>query len=148
MKRYELFFGIIKVPIEGLLVFIAFFLARDLRRVTDLIPNVHLPIQTIDTAHLIQFAMVGSLLYVLLSTISGLYKMRIYQSRIQELRDIFLVSIYWFFIYVALLYLSVGFIYTEQIPRLVVLFSVIISTIFVLLERSILDRLETFLIQK
>lgn len=148
MKRYELFFGIIKVPIEGLLVFLAFFLARDLRRVTDLIPNVHLPIQTIDTIHLIQFAIVGSLLYIVLSTISGLYKMRIYQSRVQELQDILLVSIYWFFIYIAILYLSIGFFYTEQIPRLVVFFSVIISTLFVILERSILDRFEIFLIQR
>ncbi len=148
MKRYELFFGIIKVPIEGLLVFLAFFLARDLRRMTDLIPNVHLPIQTIDTAHLIQFAIVGSLLYIVLSAISGLYKMRIYQSRVQELRDIILVSVYWFFIYIAILYLSIGFLYTEQIPRLVVFFSIIITTIFVILERSILSRFEIFLIQK
>jgi hypothetical protein len=148
MKRHELFFGIIKVPIEGLIVFLAFFLARDLRRVTDLIPNIHLPIQTIDTSHLMQFATVGALLYIILSTFSGLYKMHIYQSRVQELQDILLVSLYWFFIYIAVLYLAIGFIYTEQIPRLVVLFSVIITTIFVILERSILDRLETFLIQR
>lgn len=148
MKRHELFFWIIKVPIEGFIVFLAFFLARDLRRVTDLIPNVHLPIQTIDTTHLIQFAIVGSFLYIILSTFSGLYKMRIYQSRVQEFQDILLVSIYWFFIYVAILYLSIGFLYTDQIPRLIVLFSVIITTVFVILERGILDKIETFLIQR
>lgn len=96
----------IKVPIEGLIVFFAFFLARDIRSITDLIPDIHLPIQTIDTEHLLSFALVGSLVYILLSTFSGLYKMRIYQSRIQELQDLFLVSLYWFFIYIAILYLS------------------------------------------
>ena len=74
--------------------------------------------------------------------------MRIYQSRLQELRDILLVSIYWFFIYIAILYLSLGFIYTAQIPRLVVLFSVIISTFFIILERAVLMRLETSLMSR
>ncbi len=148
MKRHELFFWMIKVPIEGCIVFLAFILARDVRRITDLIPSVHLPIQTIDTTHLISFAFVGALLYILLSAFSWLYKMRIYQSRLQELRDILLVSIYWFFIYIAILYLSIGFIYTEQIPRLIVLFAVIIATFFIILERAILDRFETSLVAR
>lgn len=138
----------IKVPIEACIVFLAFFLARDLRRVTDLIPDIRLPIQTINTESLLGFALVGSLVYVILSAFSGLYKMRIYQSRIQEFWDILLVSFYWFFVYIAILYLSFGFIYTEQIPRLIVLFSVLIATFLVILERGILDKAETALIRK
>lgn len=138
----------IKVPIEGLIIFLAFFLARDLRLATDLIPDVHLPVQTIDTHNLLGFALVGSLVYILLSSFSGLYKMRIYQSRVQEFQNILLVSLYWFFIYIAILYLSFGFLYTAQIPRLIVLFSVIIGTFLIILERSILDRIETVLVQK
>ncbi|NDK19352.1 sugar transferase [Candidatus Gracilibacteria bacterium] len=148
MKRHELFFGIIKVPIEAGIIFLAFFLARDIRLVTDLIPDVHLPVQTVSTESLVNFALVGALVYILLSAFSGLYKMRIYQSKIQEFQDILLISLYWFFIYIAILYLSFGFIYTEQIPRLIVLFSVIISTVLVILERSILSKIETSLIQK
>lgn len=148
MKRHELFFGMIKVPMEACIVFLAFFLARDIRLVTDLIPDVHLPIQTISTESLLYFALVGSLVYILLSAFFGLYKMRIYQSRIQEFQDILFVSLYWFFIYIAILYLSFGFVYTEQIPRLIVLFSVIISTFFIILERGILSKIETYLIRK
>lgn len=138
----------VKVPIEACIVFLTFFLARDLRRVTDLIPDVHLPVQNIDTEHLLGFALVGALLYILLSTFSGLYKMRVYQSRVEELQSILLVSVYWFFIYVAILYLSLGFVYTEQIPRLIVLFSVVMTTILVILERTILDKIEIVLIEK
>ncbi len=138
----------IKVPIEGLIVFMSFFLARDIRRITDLIPDVHLPIQTIDTQNLLGFALVGSLVYIILSTFSGLYRMRMYQSCIQEFQNILFVSLYWFFIYIAILYLSLGFIYTEQIPRLIVLFSVIIATFLVILERGILGKIETVLMQK
>lgn len=137
-----------KVPIEAGIVFLSFFLARDVRRVTDLIPDVHLPIQNIDTDHLLGFALLGSLLYIVLATFSGLYKMRVYQSRFEELQSIILVSVYWFFIYVAILYLSLGFVYTEQIPRLIVLFSVVMTTALVILERTILDKIELVLIEK
>lgn len=136
----------IKVPIEGLIVFFAFFVARQVRNITDLIPDVHLPIQTIDTEHLFGFALVGSVIYILLAAFAGLYKMRIYQSRIQELKDLLFVSIYWFFIYIAVLYLSLGFFYTYPIPRLIVLFSVLIATFLIVLERVILDRIERGLI--
>jgi exopolysaccharide biosynthesis polyprenyl glycosylphosphotransferase len=147
MKHHELFFWIIKVPIEGCIVFSSFFLARDIRSITDLIPDVHLPIQTIDTEHLMGFVLIGALVYIALSSFSGLYEMRIYQSKIQELKDILLVSVYWFFIYIAIVYLSLGFFYTAPIPRLIVLFSIILSTILVIFERGILDRIETNLIQ-
>jgi FlaA1/EpsC-like NDP-sugar epimerase len=148
MKRHELFFGMIKVPIEAGIVFLAFFLARDIRLVTDLIPDIHLPIQTIHTQNLIGFALVGALVYILLSAFSGLYKMRVYQSSIQEFQSIFLTSLYWFFIYIAILYLSAGFLYTAQIPRLIVLFSVMISTFLIILERAILGKIETGLMER
>jgi FlaA1/EpsC-like NDP-sugar epimerase len=93
------------------------------------------------------FALIGALVYIALSSFSGLYEMRIYQSKIQELKDILLVSVYWFFIYIAILYLSLGFFYTAPIPRLIVLFSIILSTILVIFERGILDRIEINLIQ-
>lgn len=95
---------------------------------TDLIPRVHLPIHTITTEHLIGFALTGGVLFVLLFSIAGLYKIRIYQSKIQEFLDILLATIYWFFIYIAILYLSLGFVYTVEIPRLIVLFALIITT--------------------
>jgi len=129
----------VKVPIEFAIVFVAFFLARNIRLVTDLIPHVQLPIQTISTGYLLNFALAGALLFVLLSAVSGLYRMRIYQSRIQELLDLILVSVYWFFIYIALLYLSIGFLYTVEIPRLIVLFSILIATLLIALERMISD---------
>ncbi|MDP2103862.1 MAG: hypothetical protein Q8K26_02995, partial [Candidatus Gracilibacteria bacterium] len=125
MKRHELLFGIIKVPIEFGIIVLAFFLARDVRLVTDLIPSVHLPIHTIATQYLLDFALVGALLFVLIFTLSGLYKIRIYQSKIQEILDILLSAVYWFFIYIALLYLSLGFLYTVELPRLIILFALL-----------------------
>lgn len=119
-----------------------------MRLVTDLIPNVHLPIHTIATEYLIGFALVGALLFILLFTLSGLYKIRIYQSKIQEILDIFLSAAYWFFIYTALLYLSIGFLYTVEIPRLIVLFALIIGTIGIVIERILMDSIVGALLRR
>jgi len=127
---------------------LAFFLARDVRLVTDLIPNVHLPVHTIATNYLIGFALVGALLFVLLFTLSGLYKIRIYQSKIQEILDILLSAVYWFFVYIALLYLSLGFLYTVEMPRLIVLFTLIIGTTGVIIERILMDSIVGSLLRR
>lgn len=148
MKRHELIFWIIKLPLEFGIVFGSFFLARNIRLVTDLIPRVHLPIQTIDTGHLLGFALSGALLTVLVFAISGLYRIRSYQSRVQELLDVVLAQIYWFFIYIAILYLSLGFVYTTEIPRLIILFSALISLFAIFFERSILDSIQSYMLDR
>ena len=130
------------MPLEFALVVLAFFLARNLRLITDLIPRVQLPIQTINDAHLLSFSLVGAGLFVIIFSLSGLYKMRIYQSKVQEMLDVLLSCVYWFFIYIACLFLSIGFLYTVEIPRLVILFALILIIIMVTMERIILDILQ------
>lgn len=115
---------------------------------TDFIPNIHLPIHTIATEYLIGFALVGAFLFILLFTLSGLYKIRIYQSKIQEVLDIFLSALYWFFIYIAILYLSLGFLYTVEIPRLIVLFALIIGTMGIIIERILMDSIVGALLRR
>lgn len=65
MKRHEILFSVIKLPIEFLMIFTLFFIAHDIRKVTDLIPRVQLPVPFIDTEHLLGFALVGAILYVI-----------------------------------------------------------------------------------
>lgn len=62
--------------------------------------------------------------------------------------DILMTALYWFFVFIAIVYLSLGFLYTVEIPRLIVLFTVIITIIGVVLERGILDRIEYMLMEK
>jgi hypothetical protein len=38
MKRHELVFSIIKIPLDFIIITLSFFIARELRLVTDLIP--------------------------------------------------------------------------------------------------------------
>jgi len=57
MKKHEIIFSTIKLPLDFIIIFIMFFLAREIRLITDFIPGIRLPIQTIDTIHLSLFAL-------------------------------------------------------------------------------------------
>jgi hypothetical protein len=56
MKRHEIILGSIKVPLDFLTIFISFFIAREIRLISNFIPN--LPIQTISTESLMKFAFI------------------------------------------------------------------------------------------
>ncbi|MDF1683014.1 MAG: hypothetical protein P1U46_04900 [Patescibacteria group bacterium] len=56
MKKQDIIFPAMKLPLDFLIIIASFFIARELRLITDLIPTVSLPIQTIDTYNLFIFA--------------------------------------------------------------------------------------------
>jgi hypothetical protein len=57
MKKHEIIFGLIKIPLDFVVVFCSFFLARNLREVNDFVPGITLPIQRIDNEFLLNFAL-------------------------------------------------------------------------------------------
>ena len=58
MKKHEIIFAIIKLPIDFCIVLVSFFVARSLREITDLIPGIQLPTQTIDNDSLLYFSVI------------------------------------------------------------------------------------------
>lgn len=96
MKRHELIFSLVKIPLDFLSLWGAFFLAKEVRLITDLIPTIHLPIQTIDSSSLGVFALCGASLYIFLFATHKLYSLQISHSKIQELLDIVHYGVYWF----------------------------------------------------
>ncbi|PIE84945.1 hypothetical protein CSA08_04460 [Candidatus Gracilibacteria bacterium] len=149
MKKHEIIFGAIKVPLDFIIIFSSFFLAREIRLITDLIPNVRLPIQTIDTNSLFIYATFGALLYVILFATHSLYNIKITSSKIKEIFDIIRYGVYWFIFFGVSIYLSKGPFYDiTEIPRLIILFTFILGTIFVILERLILNNIQYLLLKK
>lgn len=148
MKKHELFFWIIKLPLEFLMVFFAFFVAKNLRLISDLIPRIHLPIKTISDISLLKFALVWAILYSLVFTIWWQYKLKLYSSKIKEIFDIIRLSFYWFIFYIALVYLSREYLYNTDIPRLVVFFTFLISIFSVIFERFLINEIQTILLRK
>lgn len=146
MKRHELIFWIIKLPIELVLIFFLFFFARQVRLVTDLIPWVQLPIQTIDNLHLWYFAAAWALLFAFIFMLEWLYEVKISSSKVKEFFDIIKWSFFWFFIFIALLHLGVGYLFTVEIPRLIPFFVFIFAVFAIAIERIILNKFQDFLL--
>ena len=149
MNKSDIVFSTLKVPIDFLIIFWSFFIARELRLITDLIPNVSLPIQTIETYPLFLFSIFWWFLYIFLFSTHSLYKTNITNSKIKEFLDIIRYSLYWFVFFSVSVYLAKWIIYDKhEIPRLIIFFTLIIGTVFVLLERIILNNFQYFLTRK
>ena len=149
MKKHEILFSAIKVPLDFAIVFLCFFLARKIRLITDLIPWVSLPIQTIEAANLVYFAFLWALLYVFLFSTHWLYNIKIINSKVKEFLDIIRYGIYWFLFFSVGVYLWNGIIYTGvEIPRLIILFTFIFATLWVILERIFLNNIQRYMLSK
>lgn len=148
MKKHELIFWSIKVPLDFCLVYISFFWARDIRLITDLIPWIKLPVRTITDNYLSWFAIFGSILFVAIYGFFWLYEIKINNTRFKQITWITKSAIIWFFLFIWCLYLGLGYIYTVEIPRLIILFTIFLSSFFVFIERTFLDLLHRKLLEK
>jgi hypothetical protein len=57
MKKYDIIFSALKLPLDFVIIFSSFFLARKLRTMTNSFLWIDLPFQTIDNEHLLIFAL-------------------------------------------------------------------------------------------
>lgn len=148
MKRHEIIFSTIKIPLDFLVIWGAFFLAKEIRLITDLIPWVVLPIQTIDSSYLNIFALWWAALYISLFASHRLYTLQISHSKIQEILDIIRYSIYWFLFFSVWVYLWNGILYSgTEIPRLIILFSMLLGMLWSICVRVLLNITQSILLK-
>lgn len=148
MKKNEIIFWSLKVPFDFIIIFSSFFIARKIRLITDLIPNINLPIQTIDTGVLFLYSLIWASLLVFLFSIHSMYFIKINSSKIKEFLEIIRYSFYSFMFFSVLVYLWQGFIFETEIPRLIIAFSFILWTLWIIIERILLNNLQFYLIKK
>lgn len=149
MKKHEIIFSIVRIPFDFLIMYGAFFLAKEIRLITDGIPGVVLPIQTIDAEALSIFWFFGALLYISLFAIHKLYTINLAHSKIAEILDIIRYGVYWFVFFAVWVYLWNGIIYSgSEIPRLIILFSMVLAIFWSSLVRVFLNFLQTWLLKK
>lgn len=128
----------LRVVLDAIAVFAMFYIARDLRLLTDLIPSIQLPIKTISDPDLLFFALVGSALWVLIAALRGVYELIPATLLRPRILDIVQNGLWWFFVYIGVVYLSGGFFYTTDIPRLVILFALVLSMIVLVSYRILI----------
>lgn len=148
MKKNEIIFWALKVPLDFITIFISFFIAKEIRLITDFIPNISLPIQTIDNKSLFIYALIWSFLLVVLFSFHSLYFIKISSSKIKEFLEIILYSFYSFIFFSVIVYLWRWFVFKTEIPRLIILFTFLIWTFLIIVERIILNNLQYFLLKK
>lgn len=149
MRHHVFIFWLIRIPLELFIVVGAFFLAREIRLQTDLIPGIQLPVRDIYTSYLLW---IGVASYVVISLIFSFQKLYTIDANSGILEEIFIITkslFVSFFIIVWLIYLSNGFPYdTILIPRLIIIYAFLISLIGIIFERSIIRLIRYYGFQK
>lgn len=146
MKKHEIIFSLLKLPLDFAVIFCSFFLARDVREINDFVPGVTLPIQIIHNEYLLPFALFWAFLYLIIFSIHGLYSLTITSSKLKETFDIVLYSIYFFLFFSVFVYFWKWVFYNVEIPRLVILFTTIIGMLWIITQRIILNKVQNFLL--
>jgi lipopolysaccharide/colanic/teichoic acid biosynthesis glycosyltransferase len=141
MKRHEIIASALQVPVDAGIFFGAFFLARNIREVTDLIPSVQLPIQRISEDALWGFALGGTILFVLIQAIRRAYQYNESQSSWSTIVHTLTSSVTWFLFFTAMVYLGNEYLYTVEIPRLVIFFALCLGWIGVSIGRVLIHRI-------
>lgn len=148
MKKYDIIFSALKLPLDFLVVFGSFFLAKKMRLETDNFLWIQLPFQTISNENLFFFALAWSILFIFVLAIHWLYSIKLTSSKVWEFLQVIQYSVYWLLFLSFFIYLWNGVIYETTIPRLIILFTFLITTIWIILERILLNYLEYSLLKK
>ncbi|PZM86656.1 hypothetical protein DLH72_00380 [Candidatus Gracilibacteria bacterium] len=145
MKKHDIFLGAVRLPLDFFIIFLTFFLAREIRLIDNFLLR---PAKTITTDALFWFALFGAALFVFIFSVHGLYSIKNNSSKIGEFGKIILYSFYWFIFFSFFVYAGNGIIYKTEIPRLISGVTFLLGTIFIIFERLILNELEYFLTKK
>lgn len=149
MKKHDIIFWIIRLPLDFFIIFSSFFVAREIRAVPDLLPIwLNLPIKTIDNESLALFAIFWGFLYLFILSIHSLYLLKITSSKINEFLQIIRYSFYWMIFFSFFVFLWKWIVYQTDIPRLIIFYTFLIWTIWVILWRILLNNFEYFLLRK
>ncbi|MSR67610.1 exopolysaccharide biosynthesis polyprenyl glycosylphosphotransferase [Candidatus Peribacteria bacterium] len=150
MKRSEILFGIIRIPLDGLSAFAALLLAYTLRAANiDLIPNLQLlPLQSnlpTPEYYLLHFALPATLAYVLVAAALRLYALKTTLGPWREMNRIIMVSALW-----VVLIMAWYFLVQKQLffSRILLVHATIFVTMFALVLRSCVFLLQRHLLRR
>ena len=148
MRKTNIYFTIIKIILDYLIIFWTFFIAREIRLVTDFIPSVNLPIQTISTIDLYHFASIWATVLIIIFLVHGLYKFDSSWWRIKEYSRILLYSFYSFVFFTVIVYLWKWFLFNAEIPRLIIWFTFFFWSLLLIVERLLVSLFRDYLYKK
>ena len=148
MKKINIYITIFKIFLDFFIVFGMFFIAREIRLVTDLIPSISLPIQTISAVNLIPFAILWAFVLIIMFSVHKIYRFDSNWGRIKEFSNIIIYSFYSFVFFTVIVHLWEWFLFDVNIPRLIIAFSYFLASISLIFERLIISIIKNHLFKK
>ena len=146
MKRLDIFFGLLRIPLDFIMAFLGFLAGRELRLLGDFIPGkVYYANPEVFPAieNFQNLALFFAFLWVLVLLFSNHYRLRAPHGPLKEQGQLIIASVVW-----ALLLMSYFFVIHEVFfSRLVLGFGVIFSLLFTMLARLVLYFLRKSLLQ-
>lgn len=146
MKRFEIFFGLIKIPIDLIMTISAFFVAYNLRLITEPIRGIAKPIDYTVLPTLSAYLEFSSFLaaaLILIFIFGKLYTLRTTLKFTTETKQVF---IFWF-IWAAFCVTYFFFTRTFPFSRLATLYSWSLTLLFIIIGRGIIKIIQLILLE-
>lgn len=146
MKRFEIFFGLIKIPIDIVMTISAFFVAYNLRLITEPIKGIAMPIDYTVLPTLEAYLKFSSFLaaaLILIFIFGKLYTLRTTLKFTTEIKQVFIFWLIW------AAFCVTSFFFTRTFPfsRLAILYSWTLTLLFIILGRGIIKIIQLILLK-
>lgn len=146
MKPSEIALGLLRIPTDFVMVMLAFLLAYKIRAITNLIPGILLPLDigsfpTIN--EYIHFSISASILFIALFAVRKMYSLKSTSQITHELAQVTINTSAWLMILIAYFFLIRSF----PFSRLALIYSWILTIIFISAGRSIIRLLQYWMLK-
>jgi len=141
MKKSEIAFGILRIPIDIVMIVLAFFSAYHLRTVTDLIPGINLPFDLSSFPPIneyIQFSGWVGVILLALFAINGMYSLKSSHKLSREIGKVVWLAIVWILLIIAYYFVIREF----PFSRLVLIYSFLLTIIYTSVGRYIINKVQ------
>jgi len=146
MKKSEIAFGILRIPVDILMTVLAFASAYSLRTITDGVPFFNMPLDLSLFPPLneyISFSIVLGVVLFVLFALNGMYSLKSSSSLGREIGKVIWLSIIWMLLIIAYYFIIREF----PFSRLVLLYSFFLTVVFISIGRVIINKIQKYLLR-
>ncbi|MFC1600274.1 sugar transferase [Patescibacteria group bacterium] len=146
MKKSEIAFGVLRIPVDILMTVLAFASAYSLRTVTDWLPGFNMPIDLSLFPPLneyINFSIYLGVILFALFALNGMYSLKSSSKLSREIGKVIWLSIIWMLLIVAYYFIIREF----PFSRLVLIYSFVFTVIFISVGRYIINKIQRYLLK-
>lgn len=138
MKRSEIAFGIIRIPVDFLMTLLAFVISYHLRTVTDLIPGIQLELDLTQFPPIyeyVNFSTGAALILIAIFAVNGMYSLKSSVKTSREIGKVFVLAAAWIMVIIGYFFIIREF----PFSRLVLVYSWLFTIILISAARLFIN---------